>query len=229
MRIGAQLHTEAFTACGLRSEASDVGDGIYVALSGAVAQAASLDAARRISPRLHRRLPARADGVPRGALSRWRARAGPALRGGERRADRHDAGASPADGKSSRLRDAGRDVPGRRRQGGRAVYARGVLAVGQRRRAPYVAWERGPGRRGKAHRDRRRPSSLRLDATGQLWQDGETRGHLKLVTFPTPCPPSCTKVAPFSRPFPRQARPWLPTPRSSSARSRARTPTSSAP
>jgi flagellar basal body rod protein FlgG len=164
-----------------------VGDGIYIALSGAVAQAASLDATATNLANASTDGYQRVRTVFREELSRAGARE-PAL---------HYAGANDArtDTTQGPLRPTGNPLDFAMPSG--TYLAVGSTAGERYTRAASLAVARDGSLRtahgnavldeaGKPIQIAGDPSSLRLDATGQLWQGGETGARLKLVTFPTP-------------------------------------------
>jgi flagellar basal body rod protein FlgG len=164
-----------------------VGDGIYVALSGAVAQAASLETTATNLANASTDGYQRVRTVFREELSR----------AGAREPGLHYAGTNDArtDTTQGPLRPTGNPLDFAMPAG---TYLAVGSAAGERytRAASLVVGGDGGLRTahgsavlddaGKPIQVTGNPSTLRLDTTGQLWKDGEPCGRLKLVTFPTP-------------------------------------------
>ena len=163
-------------------------DGIYVALSGAIAQASNLETtAENLANASDRRLPARAPRISGGAHPRRVARARPPLHVDREHDARHDARPAARHRRDARLRDARRGRTSRcRRRAASATRARPRWPSAPTASSePQARRHRAPGER-EADPDHRRPGlDRRPDRRhrARSCRAATIRGRVKLVAF----------------------------------------------
>ena len=164
-----------------------MGDGIYVALSGAIAQASSLETTAANLANVSTDGYQSVRTVFREELTR----------AGSREPGMHYAGSSDSRNDTTRgpLRTTGNPLDFAMPEGtylavgtnaGERYTRAASLSVGLNGSLRTAHGDAVLDTNGKPITIAGDPTSLRVDATGQLWQGSESRGPIKIVSFPTP-------------------------------------------